>query len=98
MPAADEPTARVPAHCTPLMPASCRHEGPRLSLLAEAQLLVGDQLRDGEAVVDLGDVDVPGPDARHAIRALGRALERRPVGIVLVERRELEAVERLAGI
>ena len=56
--AADEPAARVDDDVAAVVAAPGRHERPRLALGAEAQLLVGDQLGDREAVVHLGEVDV----------------------------------------
>ena len=45
----------------------------------------------------LGHVDVPRGDAGHPVRRGRRASERRPVRVVLVQRRELKAVQRLSG-
>ena len=58
MAAADEPAARVDDDVAAVVAAPGRHERPGLALRAEAQLLVGDQLGDREAVVHLGEVDV----------------------------------------
>src|SRR5881409_513555 len=97
MTAADEPTSRIDDDVAAVVATSGRHERSRLALLAEAQLLVGDQLGDGEAVVHLGDVDLSRRDPGHPVRRRGRPLERGPVSVILVERGELEAIERLAG-
>src|SRR5262245_20684379 len=97
MTAADEATPGIDDHVATVLAAPGCDEGARLALLAEPQLLVRDQLGDGEAVVDLGDVDVTGRDAGHPVRRRRRPVQRRPVSVVLVERGELEAVERLAG-
>ena len=45
--------------------------------------------------MDLGDVDIAGPDPGHPVGRFSRALERGPVSVILVERGELETVERL---
>src|SRR6266481_3110637 len=74
-----------------------RDEGAGLALPAEAQLLVRDQLGDRETVVDLGDVDIRCTDTGHRVSRLGGAPECRPVRVVLVERGQLEAVQRLPG-
>src|SRR6266550_4069573 len=95
VPAADEAASRIDHDVATVIAASGRHERSGLALLAEAQLLVGDQLGDGEAVVDLGDVDIAGPDPGHPVGRFSRALERGPVSVILVERGELETVERL---
>src|SRR2546422_4204115 len=97
VPAADEAATGIDDDVTTVVAASGRYEGSRLTLLAEAQLLVGDQLGDCEAVVDLGDIDVTGSDTGHPVRRGGGALEGGPVRVILVERGELEAVERLTG-
>src|SRR5262249_58934454 len=92
---ADETAARIHDDVAAIVAAPGGDEWPGLALGAEAELLVGDQLGDGEAVVYLRDVDVLG---RHAGRSVGRlrgSLHRGPVGIGFVQRRELEPVERL---
>jgi len=68
MAAADQSAARVDDDVTAVVAPAGGDERPGLPLGAEAQLLVGDQLGDGEAVVDLGDVDVPGADAGRLVR------------------------------
>ena len=45
---------------------------PGCSRVAEAEVLVGDELGDREAVVDLGEVDVLGSDAGHGERLPSR--------------------------
>src|SRR6266446_2542776 len=97
MTAAHQPAPRVHDDIAAVVAPACRDERAGLALLAEAQLLVRDQLGDRETVVDLGDVDVPRADAGHLICGLPRTRESRPVRVILVERRQLEAVERLAG-
>ena len=49
--------------------AAVHDERPALALLAEAQDFELADHREGEAVVDLGDVDVLGADARHVVGA-----------------------------
>src|SRR2546428_110446 len=83
--AADQPARRVHDDVASVVAPALRHERPRLALATEAELLVRDQLGDREAVVELGDVDVARRDASHPVRRLPGALERRPVGIVLVQ-------------
>src|SRR5213593_3478473 len=97
MAAADQSAARVDDDVTAVVAPAGGDERPGLPLGAEAQLLVGDQLGDGEAVVDLGDVDVPGADAGRLVRRRRRALHGRPVRVVLVQRGQLEAVEGLTA-
>src|SRR4029450_8102355 len=97
MAAADQPAPRVHYHVAAVVASPGRDERPGLALPAEAQLLVRDHLGDREAVVDLGHVHAARPAPRHAVRALRGALERGPAGVVLVQRGQLEAVERLAG-
>src|SRR6266849_1069251 len=97
MPAAHQSAARVHHDVAAVVAPTRRHEGTGLALPAETQLLIRDQLGDREAVVDLGDVDVLRPHPGHPVGRLGGPRERRPVSVVLVERRQLEAVERLAG-
>src|SRR5438093_10409058 len=97
MAAADQSAARVDDDVTAVVAPAGGDERPGLPLGAEAQLLVGDQLGDGEAVVDLGDVDVPGADAGRLVRRRRRALHGRPVRVVLVHRGQLEAVEGLTA-
>ena len=53
----------------PSADAAVHDERPALAFLAEAQKLELVDHREGEAVVDLGDVDVLGPDARHVVGA-----------------------------
>src|SRR5918994_701782 len=75
-PAPNRPAGGVEDDVAAVVARAGGHERPRLALLAEAELLVGDHLGDREAVVHLGEVDVPRPDAGHAVRRLARALER----------------------
>ena len=58
-------------------------EAPALALRAEAEVLELDDHGDGEAVVELGDVDVGGRDARHRERVAAR-LHRAGRGDVVV--------------
>src|SRR5207247_89542 len=97
MAAADQSAARVDDDVTAVVAPAGGDERPGLPLGAEAQLLVGDQLGDGEAVVDLGDVDVPGADAGRLVRRRRRALHGRPVPVVLAQRGQLEAMWRCAA-
>src|ERR687891_140626 len=67
MPAADQTPARIDDHVAPVVASPGRGERTGLALLAKAQLLVGDHLGNREAVVHLGQVDVTGPNAGHAV-------------------------------
>src|SRR4030095_8834150 len=80
----DQAAAGVDDDVAPVVAPAGGHERPCLALLAEAELLVGDHLGDREAVVHLGEIDVAGADAGHAVRRGAGALQRRPVGGVLV--------------
>src|SRR5262249_57125351 len=84
--AADEAASRIDHDVATVIAAPSLHEGSGLALLAEGQLLVGDQLGDGEAVVDLGDVDIAGGNPGHPVGRFSRALECGPVSLILVER------------
>src|SRR5438876_6204583 len=94
--ASDQPAARVHDHVAAVVAAPRSDERARLALAAEAELLARNELRDREAVVYLGEVDLARRDAGHPVRGLRRTPERGPLGVVLVERGELEAVQRLA--
>src|SRR2546422_4921917 len=94
--ASDHPAAGVHAHVAAVVATPRGDERARLALAAEAELLARNELRDREAVVYLGEVDLARRDAGHPVRGLRRTPERGPLGVVLVERGELEAVQRLA--
>src|SRR5204863_4571432 len=79
--APDEAPARVDHDLAPVVGQPLLDEAPALALRAEAELLVGDDLGDGEAVVDLGEIDVVGAHARHAVRVCPGPRHRRPVRV-----------------
>src|SRR5262249_55440855 len=93
----DQTAARIDDYIAAVVAAAGGDEGPGLTLGAEAELFAGDQLGDREAVVHFRDVDVLCLHAGGAIGGLRGALHGGPMGIVFVQRRELEAVERLTA-
>ena len=73
---AEQPAMGVDRQLAAQPDAAVHHERPALALLAEAQDLELAHHGEGEAVVDLGDVDVLRPDAGHREAALGAAFTR----------------------
>ena len=95
--AADQPAARVDHDLPAVVGQALLDEAAALALRAEAELLVRDDLRDGEAVVHLGEIHVVGSDAGHPVRLFRGPPHRRPARVVLGERGQREPVQGLAG-
>src|SRR5262249_35627764 len=76
MPVRLQPTGGIDGLLASERGAAVLDEPPALSPCAEPEILVVQDLGDGEAVVHLGEVDLGRPDPRLRVRLLGRAHRR----------------------